>query len=66
MSGALDASELAVLFNANGVMVAEDDIKMLYGSENVNFTLKMFERMTKDKESLRTFRETLKSLRGRL
>lgn len=66
MSGALDTSELAVLYNDNGVMVSENEVKRLYGSENVNFTLKMFENMTKNKESLRNYRQYLKSIRQRL
>lgn len=45
-----------MLYKDNGVMVTENEIKRLYGNENVNFTLKMFENMTKDKERLRDYR----------
>jgi len=39
----LDAEELKILFNENGVMVSEDDIKALFGDAKVKFTLEMFE-----------------------
>lgn len=45
-SGALDSQELTALFNENGIVVTEAEIKRLYGSDNVKFTLDMFESMT--------------------
>jgi Ca2+-binding EF-hand superfamily protein len=38
-SGALDAAELTELYNQNGIMVTLDQVKKLYGSNNVEFTL---------------------------
>ena len=65
-SGALDAQELTTLYNQNGVMVTEDEIKKLYGNAPVIFTLQMFSEMTKDKERLRNYRHQLKNLKIRL
>jgi len=54
-SGALDADELTILYNENGVLVSEDDIKAMYGDENVKFTLEMFESTLTDKIKLKIF-----------
>jgi Ca2+-binding EF-hand superfamily protein len=62
-SGALDAKELAKLYKTNGLNVSEKEIKMLYGSPNVRFTLEMFEKMVKDKRQLRQFRATIRQIR---
>lgn len=55
-SGALDYQELAELYNQNGVLVSEDEIKNLYNSETPKFTLNMFESITKDAIPLRHYR----------
>lgn len=47
-SGALDYQELAILYNENGVLVTESEIKKMYADENPLFTLAMFESITKD------------------
>jgi hypothetical protein len=47
-------------------MVNESEIKRLYDSENPKFTLKMFESITKDSQSLRHFRLALNELKQRL
>jgi len=65
-SGALDSEELKTLYNENGIMVTEDEIKKLYGDENVKFTLEMFESITNQKEKLKAYRSTLSRLRERL
>lgn len=65
-SGALDAEELKILFNENGVMVSEDDIKALFGDAKVKFTLEMFEQTLTDKFKLKIFRESLKKIKDRL
>lgn len=46
-SGALDSGELTILYNENGVNVLEEDIQKMYGREKVEFTLDMFESITK-------------------
>lgn len=65
-SGALDSEELTALYNDMGVAVTEDEIKRLYGDENVKFTLEMFESLPKDLKKLQQFRRALKTMRYRL
>lgn len=65
-SGALDAQELMELYNENSIMVTEDEIHKLYGSNNINFTLQSFEQMNNDKRKLKNFRTVLKKIKPRL
>lgn len=65
-SGALDSDELRILYNEQGINVTEDEIKLLYGTDKVRFTLSMFESMTKDKKALNNFRQNMKKLQMRL
>ena len=40
-------------------MVTEQEIKKLYGSNRVNFTLEMFENMGRNKQKLMRYRKEL-------
>jgi hypothetical protein len=65
-SGALDAGELTILFNQNGIAVDEEDIKRLFGSANISMTFEKFERYCQDKAFLRNFRQQLKPMMHKL
>jgi Ca2+-binding EF-hand superfamily protein len=56
-SGALDPDELAPLYQSMGIFLGEPEIALLYNDPNVKFTLKEFEKITKDKERLKIYRE---------
>jgi hypothetical protein len=65
-SGALDSRELCQLYNEQGIHVTEDEIKLLYRDDKIQFTLQEFENITKDPLRLNHFRRVLKQLQEEL
>jgi hypothetical protein len=43
-------------------MIDQEQVRLLYGEKNINFTLEQFESMAKDKLKLRKFRQSLKAM----
>jgi hypothetical protein len=47
-------------------MVDQDQVRSLYGTKNINFTLEQFESMAKNRQKLKNYRSELKAISYKL